>query len=73
MDAERLSRLRAARDGDPDAMDAMVRENTGLIWAVARRYFGRGAEPDDLFQLGSLGFLKAVRDLDEDYGTQFSA
>ena len=72
MDAERLSLLRAARDGDPDAMDAMVRENTGLIWAVARRYFGRGAEPDDLFQLGSLGFLKAVRDFDEDYGTQFS-
>ena len=72
MDAERLSRLRAARDGDPDAMDAMVRENTGLIWAVARRYFGRGVEPDDLFQLGSLGFLKAVRDFDEAYGTQFS-
>ena len=72
MDAGRLSLLRAARDGDPDAMDAMVRENTGLIWAVARRYFGRGVEPDDLFQLGSLGFLKAVRDFDEDYGTQFS-
>ena len=72
MDEGRLSLLRAARAGDSDAMDAMVRENTGLIWAVARRYFGRGAEPDDLFQLGSLGFLKAVRDFNEDYGTQFS-
>ena len=72
MDEGRLSLLRAARAGDDAAMDAMVRENTGLIWAVARRFFGRGAEPDDLFQLGSLGFLKAVRDFDEDYGTQFS-
>ena len=72
MDEGRLSRLRDARAGDRDAMDAMVRENTGLIWAVARRYFGRGVEPDDLFQLGSLGFLKAVRDYDEAYGTQFS-
>lgn len=72
MDEGRLSLLRAARAGDDAAMDTMVRENTGLIWAVARRFFGRGAEPDDLFQLGSLGFLKAVRDFDEDYGTQFS-
>ena len=72
MDEARLKLLRAARAGDDAAMDAMVRENAGLIWAVARRYFGRGVEPDDLFQLGSLGFLKAVRDFDEDYGTQFS-
>ena len=50
MDAERLSLLRAAQDGDPSAMDAMVRENTGLIWAVARRFFGRGVEPDDLLR-----------------------
>ena len=72
MDESRLSLLRAAQAGDDAAMDAMVRENAGLIWAVARRYFGRGVEPDDLFQLGSLGFLKAVRDFNEAYGTQFS-
>lgn len=72
MDESRLTLLRAAQAGDDAALDAMVRENAGLIWAVARRYFGRGVEPDDLFQLGSLGFLKAVRDFDEAYGTQFS-
>lgn len=72
MDEKRLSLLRAAQAGDDTALDAVVRENAGLIWAVARRYFGRGVEPDDLFQLGSLGFLKAVRDFDEAYGTQFS-
>ena len=50
----------------------MVLENAGLIWSVARRYFGRGVEPDDLYQLGCLGFLKAVAGFDEAYGTQFS-
>ena len=68
MDESRLSLLRAAQAGDDAAMDAMVRENAGLIWAVARRYFGRGVEPDDLFQLGSLGFLKAVRDFNRRSG-----
>ena len=72
MDEHRLALLRAAQAGDAAALDRMVAENTGLIWSVARRYFGRGAEPEDLFQLGSLGFLKAVRDFDESYQTQFS-
>ncbi len=64
--------LRAARDGDAEAMEAMVRENSGLIWSVARRFFGRGAEPDDLYQLGCVGFIKAVRGFDDAFGTQFS-
>ncbi len=64
--------LRAAREGDREAMDAMVRENSGLIWSVARRFFGRGAEPDDLYQLGCVGFIKAVRGFDDGFGTQFS-
>ena len=43
-----------------------------MIWSVARRFFGRGAEPDDLYQLGCLGFLKAVEGFDLQFGTQFS-
>ncbi len=50
----------------------MVEENAGLIWSVARRFFGRGVEPDDLFQLGCVGFLKAIEGFDEAYGTRFS-
>ena len=50
----------------------MVEENAGLIWSVARRFFGRGAEPEDLYQLGCLGFLKAIEGFDESYGTRFS-
>ncbi len=64
--------LRAARDGDNEAMETMVRENSGLIWSVARRFFGRGVEPDDLYQLGCVGFIKAVRGFDDAFGTRFS-
>ena len=61
-----------AKEGDGQACEALVIENNGLIWSVARRYFGRGVEPDDLYQLGCLGFLKAVEGFDLEYGTQFS-
>lgn len=47
-------------------------DNSGLIWSVARRYFGRGVDADDLYQLGCVGFIKAVQGFDEEFGTQFS-
>ena len=58
--------------GDESAGEDLVTENAGLIWSVARRFLGRGAEPDDLYQLGCLGFLKAVEGFDLNFGTQFS-
>ena len=61
-----------AQAGEKNAKEILVEENAGLIWSIARRFFGRGAEPDDLFQLGCLGFLKAVEGFDLNYGTQFS-
>ena len=67
-----LELLRAAQDGDRDACQRAVMENNGLIWSVVRRYYGRGVEADDLYQLGCLGFLKAVQGFDFTYGTCFS-
>ena len=67
-----LELLRAAQEGDQDACERAVIENNGLIWSVVRRYCGRGVDPEDLYQLGCLGFLKAVRGFDFDYGTCFS-
>ena len=61
-----------AQHGDKAASEQLVLENAGLIWSIARRYFGRGVEPDDLYQLGALGFLKAIAGFDTQYGTQFS-
>ena len=58
--------------GDREAGEALILENSGLIWSVTRRFLGRGAEADDLYQLGCLGFLKAVEGFDLNFGTQFS-
>ncbi len=67
-----LELLRAAQEGDRDACERAVIENNGLIWSVVRRYYGRGVDAEDLYQLGCLGFLKAVQGFDFDYGTCFS-
>ena len=64
--------LEAAQAGDNDACERLLIDNSGLIWSVARRYYGRGVDPEDLYQLGCLGFLKAIRGFDTEYGTQFS-
>lgn len=58
--------------GEKAATEQLVTENSGLIWSVARRFLGRGAEADDLYQLGCVGFLKAIEGFDLEYGTQFS-
>ena len=70
--SETITLITQAQQGDRTATERLVTENTGLIWSIARRYFGRGVEPDDLFQLGCVGFLKAVRGFDPAYGCQFS-
>ena len=64
--------LRRAGKGDNDACERLIEENSGLIWSIVRRYCGRGVEAEDLYQLGCLGFLKAVRGFDQAFGTEFS-
>lgn len=64
--------LEAAQQGDREAAGRLVEENGGLIWSVARRYFCRGVDPEDLYQLGCVGFLKAIEGFDRSYGTRFS-
>ena len=60
------------QSGDMEAKETLIEENSGLIWSVSRRFLGRGAEADDIYQLGCLGFLKAVDGFDLQFGTQFS-
>lgn len=67
-----LDLIRKSQAGDNTAREALITQNSGLIWAVVRRFLGRGAEMDDLYQLGCLGFLKAVDGFDLAFGTQFS-
>lgn len=61
-----------SQEGDKTASEQLVTENAGLIWSVAKRFLGRGTEAEDLYQLGCVGFLKAVEGFDLEFGTQFS-
>ena len=61
-----------AQSGDTEASEKLVLENAGLIWSVSKRFIGRGVDLDDLYQLGCLGFIKAVQCFDLKFGTQFS-
>lgn len=64
--------LHRAKQGDSRASEDLITENAGLIWSIARRFVGRGTDLEDLYQLGCLGFLKAVEGFDPAFGTQFS-
>ena len=72
MSASQEQLIQRSQAGDRTATEQLVVDNSGLIWSVARRYFGRGIDPDDLYQLGCVGFLKAIAGFDAAYGTQFS-
>ena len=58
--SDRLALLERAQQGDDRAEAQLLTENAGLIWSIVRRYNGCGVETDDLYQLGCIGFVKAV-------------
>ena len=58
--------------GDKLAREQLVEENTGLIWCVVKKFYGRGVEAEDLFQIGSIGLLKAIERFDKSYQVKFS-
>lgn len=67
-----LALIGRSQQGDKEARDTIFQENTGLIYSVARRFLGRGVEMEDLFQIGSIGLLKAVDHFDASYEVRFS-
>lgn len=69
---ETRSLLKLTKEGDKDARDKLVLDNVGLIWSVVKRFANRGREPEDLFQIGSIGLLKAVDKFDLSYDVKFS-
>ena len=70
--SELLTLSDRAQNGDNDACQQVLTENVGLIWSIVKRYSGCGVDTDDLYQLGCIGFIKAVKGFDLTYGTQFS-
>ena len=67
-----IALIRKSHEGDKKAREQLVEENVGLIWCVVKRFHGRGAETEDLFQIGSIGLLKAIDKFDLSYDVKFS-
>ena len=61
-----------SQSGDKEAREQLVEENIGLIWCVVKRFYGRGIEAEDLFQIGSIGLIKAIDKFDLSYDVKFS-
>lgn len=69
---ETIRLIGLAHQGDKSARDQLVTGNMGLVWSIARRFAGRGCELEDLFQIGSIGLMKAIDKFDAAYEVRFS-
>ncbi|WP_310605178.1 RNA polymerase sporulation sigma factor SigF [Anaerosporobacter sp.] len=67
-----LELIKLSKTGDKEARDLLVTENVGLVWSIVRRFAGRGHELEDLFQIGSIGLIKAIDKFDLSYEVKFS-
>lgn len=64
--------IQRVQNGDKEALGLLVDENAGLIWSIVRRFNNRNYELEDLFQIGSIGFIKAAKNFDFSFQAQFS-
>lgn len=64
--------IQRAKDGDKSAQSIMVEKNVGLVWSIVKRFQNRGYESEDLFQIGSIGLIKAINKFDSSFGVRFS-
>ncbi|MCL2577342.1 MAG: RNA polymerase sporulation sigma factor SigF [Defluviitaleaceae bacterium] len=67
-----LELIARAQSGDNDAAELLIKENSGLIWSVVKKFAKRGYEPDDLYQIGAIGLLKCIRKFDSSFDVKFS-
>ncbi len=64
--------IKKAQAGDRQAAEQLVRENSGLIWSVVKRFVQRGYEAEDLYQIGAIGLIKCIQKFDLSYDVKFS-
>jgi RNA polymerase sporulation-specific sigma factor len=67
-----LELIARAQAGDNEAAEQLIKENSGLIWSVVKKFAKRGYEPDDLYQIGAIGLLKCIRKFDSSFDVKFS-
>lgn len=69
---EITNEIKKAQDGNKDSMAKLVENNQGLIWSIVKRFSGRGYEIEDLYQIGTIGFIKSIRNFDINFEVKLS-
>ncbi len=69
---EDIQKIEKAQSGDKNALEELIEENNGLIWSIVKRFYGRGREPEDLYQIGCLGFIKSIKRFNTDFEVKLS-
>ena len=72
MYSNNIEYIKLAQTGNHNAMEQLVKNNTGLVWNIIKRFSGRGYELDDLYQIGAIGLIKAIKRFDTDLEVQLS-
>lgn len=69
---DNIKYIKLAQDNDEEAMEILIKNNSGLIWNIVKRFMGRGYESEDLYQIGSIGLIKAIKRFDISLDVQLS-
>ncbi|HHV73709.1 MULTISPECIES: RNA polymerase sporulation sigma factor SigF [unclassified Thermoanaerobacterium] len=64
--------IRKSKNNDKSSMEKLLKENSGLIWSIVKKFSYRGYEAEDLYQIGCIGFVKAINKFDESYNVKLS-
>ena len=69
---ETLDLIKKAKKGDKEVQSVLVEKNIGLVWSIVKRFQNRGYEPEDIFQIGCIGLIKAINKFDDSFNVKFS-
>ena len=64
--------IESAQNGNKEDMTKLIEDNNRLIWSIVRRFNGRGYDIEDLYQIGSIGFIKAIQRFDTSFEVRLS-
>ena len=67
-----IQEIKKAQNGDKIALENLIKDNNGLIWSIVKRFYGRGYESEDLYQIASLGFIKSIKRFNSDFDVKLS-
>ena len=69
---DNIQNIKLAQEGSEEAMEKLITNNSGLVWNIVKRFTGRGYESEDLYQIGTIGLIKAIKRFDTNLDVQLS-